>query len=336
MPFEAAGLYVILRYLSQGHRLIILAALLFYAAWAFKQSSVTMITGSALALLLLKRWGAFFMLSGLWWFMVIFTLIAGGQVYRENILFSQQHLPILVSLGLTNALRAECKDPFFWLCAAGIIYLVWRNLRHLASKPIEAALALVVSFSFCFALVTSCKTGANDNYYIPAAWAAMLGFALSMERMNSRLALAGLAVCSWLITGAIALTPTGLTFFYDYRNHVLDYRNQDAIHRMFAEKLSHLPGPVFVTEPYANLPWVQRFSPHFVIAETYYYDREAGVQFEDGGWEGLASEGYFGTLVMDPDDSLPPAFLTKYELVDEYKGAMDSYKFYRRIEPLHH
>jgi hypothetical protein len=39
---------------------------------------------------------------------------------------------------------------------------------------------------------------------------------------------------------------------------------------------------------------------------------------------------------MDPDESLPPALLTKYELVDEYKGAMDSYKFYRRIEPGYH
>ncbi len=79
LAFEIAGLYVILCYLrKQDLRLIIVAALLFYAAWAFKQSSVTMLTGSVLTLVLLKRWRAFITLSSIWWFLVIVTLIVGG------------------------------------------------------------------------------------------------------------------------------------------------------------------------------------------------------------------------------------------------------------------
>ena len=69
LAFESAGLYVILCYLRrQDLRVIIVAALLFYAAWAFKQSSVTMLTGSVLTLALLKRWRAFITLSSIWWF----------------------------------------------------------------------------------------------------------------------------------------------------------------------------------------------------------------------------------------------------------------------------
>jgi hypothetical protein len=328
LALEAAGLYVILHYLrKQDERLIVVAALLFYAAWSFKQSSVTMLAGSALVLLLLKRWRAFLTLSSIWWILVIVTLVAGGPVYRENILFSQKHYPMPIALGLENIMRAVEKNPFFLLCVGAILALSVRKLRLLASRPIEAALTFTVLFSCCFAFITACKIGASDNYYIPAAWAAMLGFALIAERMNVTCMLAGLAVFSWILVVAVALVPVGKTFYYTYRY-------QDVVHRSIAEKLSHLPGPAFVQEPYSNLPWVQRFSPHFVIPDTYSYDRDAGVPLEDGGWEGLAREGYFATLVLYRGYQPPASMLAKYALVDQYRqdGYM-AFDFYRRIAP---
>jgi hypothetical protein len=327
LAFEAAGLYVILCYLrKQNERLIILAALLFYAAWAFKQSSVTMLTGSVLALLLLKRWRAFFTLSVLWWLLVLVTLFVGGPVYRENILFSQQHIPSTVSLGLSNVLRAAEKNPFFLLSAAVILAVSTRQFRLLASRPIEAALTLVVLFSCCFALFTSCKYGANDNYCIPTVWAAMLAFALMSERMSVLLKLVGLAVCSCLMVGAIALVPAGLTFSYSYRD-------QDITHRNVAAKLSLLSGPAFVSDGYSDLPWVQRFSPHFVIPDTYYFDQAAGIPLEDGGWEGLAGRGYFATLALDRAFSPPPSMLAKYVWVSAYHDRNGDIDFYRRVGP---
>lgn len=327
LALETAGLYVILHYMrKQDERLIILAALLFYAAWSFKQSSVTLLTGSILALLLLKHWRAFFTLSSIWWLLVLATLFVGGPVYRENTLSAQLHLPMTISLGLENALRAAEKNPLLLLSAAAILIATARQFRLLASRPIEAALTLVVLSSCCFAFITSCKNGANDNYYIPAAWAAMLAFALISERMNGSLKFAGLAACSVLMVCAVALAPAGLTYFYNYRDHDVTYRN-------LAIRLSRLPGPAFVTEPYPNLPWVQHYSPNFVIPDTYYFDRAAGIPLEDGGWEGLAAQGYFATLVFNEDFTPSPSTLQKYKLVDEYLDRNGDFKFYRRIEP---
>jgi hypothetical protein len=327
LALEAAGLYVILRYLQkQNERLIILAALLFYAAWAFKQSSVTMLTGSVLALLLIKRWRAFFTLGGIWWLLVVVTLYVGGPVYRENTLFAQLHLPMTVLLGLENTLRAAGKNPLLFLSAAAVLLVFARHFHLLASRPIEAGLTLVVISSCCFAFITSCKSGANDNYYIPAAWAAMLAFALMSERINVSIRLLGLVPCSLLLVLAVALIPTGLTYFYNYRDH-------DVTHHNLAVRLSRLPGPALVTEPYSNLPWMQRFSPHFVIPDTYYFDRAAAVPLEEGGWEGLADKGYFATLVFDQDFIPSPSTLQKYKLVDEYLDRNGDFKFYRRIEP---
>jgi hypothetical protein len=80
-------------------------------------------------------------------------------------------------------------------------------------------------------------------------------------------------------------------------------------------------------------PGVHRFSHHFVLGFTYDYERMAGVLFKDGGWERLASEGYFATLVLDPSYVPLPSMLAKYTLVDEYQDAHTDLKFYRRIGP---
>jgi hypothetical protein len=338
LAFECAGFYAILRYVSKpSARLLIAAAFLFYVAWAFKQTQVTMLAGSALALLLLKRWRAFLTISGIWWLLVIANLILGGPAYRESILFSQRHLPMLLGAGLANARLAGLRNLFLPLGTAAILGVMWRRVRSVALRPADTVVIATLLFSICFALVTSCISGGTTSYYVPAAWVAMLGLAMKSEQVNSRWILTGLVVCSLVMAGGAARAS----------REPGDYRHQDSVHRAVAEKLSHLPGPAFVAEEYSNLPWVQRDSPHFVLAYAYDADRIAQVPFEDDGWEGLAREGYFGTLVLassldpgtplnfcldfDPSYYPPPSLLQKYELVDEFSDGYVAYKFYRRL-----
>jgi hypothetical protein len=118
----------------------------------------------------------------------------------------------VASQGLNNALRAVGKRPVLLAEHCRHSCVLCEKVSPSCFRPIEAALRIVRLLSCCFAFITSCKVGANDDYYIPAAGAAMLGLAHGSERMNQRLKLAGLAVCSWLVAGAIALTPTGSTF----------------------------------------------------------------------------------------------------------------------------
>lgn len=326
LAFESAGFYLVLRTLREPKiRFIVVAALLFYAGWAFKQSSVTMLTGSALTFLALKRWRAFFTLAGIWWLLVIATLVLGGADYRQCLLFSQSHLPMEPLQGVGNTLRAVSKNPFLVLCIPAVLWRPLGRFRGLIARPVELALALTIVFSFCFALITGCKAGANDNYFIPASWVVMLAFALRWEELKSRWVQVGIAVCSGFLIAAIALTPTGLTFLYDFRS-------SDVRYNAVAQRLRQLPGPAIATDPYANMPWVQPYSPHFVFGFSYYYDRAAGVPYEDDGWEGLASRGYFGTIMIDSNYNPSPTLLEKYKLVDEYRDWSSDFRFYRRID----
>jgi len=324
LAFECSGLYLVLCYLQKRNlALVVVATLFFYAGWSFKQTAVSMLTGSALTLLLVRDWRAFLTLGGLWWFLVLLAFALGGGRYRECVLFSQVHLPMTASLGMENGLRAEVKNVFFLPALLLTLYFFLARWRALAARPVETAVALVVLCGVALASITSCKLGASDNYYIPAAWAAMLGVGLNLQRIGSRLGAAGLAGCSWIMITVIALSPTAHTFYYDYRA-------SDPVYRMVAAKLAHLPGPVFVTDRYANLPWVQPSPPYFVLGYAYDSDRRAGVACEQGGWEGLIGEGYFGTVVLAQGVLAPPSLAQKYELVDEYQDFYNDYKFYRR------
>ena len=125
------------------------------------------------------------------------------------------------------------------------------------------------------------------------------------------------------MAGTVILAPSAHTFAYTYQG-------SDPVYRAIAAKLDRLPGPVIVSDGYANLPWVQRDSPHFVIASNYDYDRAAGQWFEDGGWQGLVSHGYFGTVVVFEDETPPPDLLKNYTPVDKLAYGNEVYVFYCR------
>ncbi len=323
LAFECAGFYAILRYARKpSDRLILAAVILFYAAWAFKQTQVTMLTGSVFSLLLLKRWRAAVILCSGWWALVILTFRLGGPLYREIVVFGMRNLPLVLARGLENAGLAMVRNLFLPLSLAAALWMVWKRARRAALNPAETVVTAVLLVSICFAAVTGCKAGAAANYYIPTAWAAMLALTVLWERVHGRFTMTALAVCSLMMICGIL----GAHAAYG------EYRHEDSVHRAVGEKLRRLPGPVFATDRYADLPWVEPIPPHFVLGYPYYEDRAAGVPLEDDGWEGLMRQGYFGSVVVDYVDPSMAALLEKYALAEEYRDGDSDIRFYCRKE----
>ncbi len=325
LALECAGFYAILRYARKpSDRLILVAVIFFYAAWAFKQTQVTVLTGSVFSLLLLKRWRAVVILCSGWWTLVILTFRLGGPLYREIVVFGMRNLPLVLQRGVENAGLAMVRNLFLPFGLAAVLWMVSKRVHRVALNPVETAVTAVLLVSIGFAAVTGCKAGAAANYYIPTAWVAMLALAVLWQRIHARFTMAALVVCALVMICGIA----------DAHAAYGAYRYEDSLHRIVAEKLRRLPGPVFASDRYADLPWVQPTSPHFVLAYTYYVDRAAGIPFEGDGWEGLARQGYFGTVVMDYADPSLPALLEKYALTDEYRDGSSDIRFYCRIGSL--
>lgn len=306
---ELAGLLLVLRYLRKPQCFTILfAALALYAAWSFKQTSISVLVGTSATLFLLNQWRALMLLIGTFGSLVAITLWAGGPLYRYCLLGTQTHFPLVISLGMENFTGALLKMPFTALALIGIPWLVFKqrgDIRTMTSKPAKLACLLTALNALLFESIIASKAGASDYYLLPLSIWATLWLIMSADRFTPRFLNLGLITASWLMIFGISLVFLG-------KHGTYDRRDQHPRYAALAEKLAALPGPIFVTSNYGNLPWVQPHAPYFVISGF------PGASREHGGWEGLEKEGYFGTIATaanDPYHHLTAAQLPLYQLI---------------------
>jgi hypothetical protein len=319
LVFEMIGLFLGLRYLkNESLFTIIWAAIIFYAAFSFKQNNVSALGGVALTLLLLRKWPAFGILCSLWLILVLGTLAIGGSNFRYDILLSQAHCKFSPSNALGYSIDAIKSDGLLPLALIFIAYMAIKNPRASIFEPRELMLLLVTLIGVALAVAGLFKTGAATNYFMPAATWSALWLVLWAGRIPPRVLYVGLILSSFVV-----LLKLEVIVF----KRSEDLRAMHAPMEKLSERLASLPGPTFVVFRFGNLPWIQPHPPYFVRAYSYEMDEEAGVPHEAGGWEGLIIRGYFNTVVSTPlEESKMRPYLTNYELILDENG----YEIYRR------
>jgi hypothetical protein len=324
--FELVGLALVLRYLRLGNKrriILVLAAIAFYAAWSFKQSAVLALGGVSLWFLMRRRFFDLFVLAGVSVALYLPAFWIGGPNYFYALIKSQTHCAFQFSIVLGNFARACGKSPCLPLA------LIFATVAALdRNKPRGAGLGgpipIVFFFSFIGAAVMSMKVGASDYYCLGPCLVGLLwliGWCAtpSPSRWPERSILAG--VCLQLVAVAIVLTGKA--------GVIRDPAEQDR-HERLAQELAHRPGPVLISERFANLPWIQQKPPHFVYAYTYYFDRAAGQTYAHGGLAGLIRQHYFKTIVLRSSEPPPERASFDGQPLDGYARvqSLAGYDFY--------
>lgn len=298
---ELVGFWTILKFEEKRQRrwLFALVASL-YCAWAFKQTSVNMITVYCLALLFQRRFRDLFWVALPTFALYGATFALGGPLYGYACILSQSRMGFFPSLGARNFILASLKAPLLGAAVVlipGLLPLA-RHTRPLGNRLVPG----VFLFSLFLALLTATKNGAYANYFfMPAAFGALCLADLADQVQVPRLA--ALARCA---VAAAALFQIGLIprqLLQPEGTHILQRQHRDAL--LVKAGLESLPAPILVHRPDLSLPWIQTRPPHFVFAFTYFGDREFR-EFRHGGMGGLARDGFFGTIVLAKDT--PPVF----------------------------
>lgn len=299
LALETAALSVLL-VSRPRHALIggLFAAVLFYSAWAFKQTYV-MGLGTALLFLAYRRdWrstGLLVVVSlGLW----VATFSLQSAAYRASFAANAITNVYYLSHGIRNFAEMLLKTAPLWLLVTGLIVRPRCATRAPArSLPSDAvrlgSLGLLVSLPLGFA--ASCKLGAASYYHLSAlVMLALVASGLIATRpdglKNRMLSLA-------LLTGTglqmLALTGFAGTIHLRAQSTRLDHLWSHWQHEP-EPRFSHLTG--------FNLPWVSPNSPPLIVAYNYRLERAAGQPFERDGVGGLITEGYFRSLLL-PDNT---------------------------------
>jgi hypothetical protein len=292
------------------------AGLLFYLAWAFKQSAVLAFAGVCLWLLLNKKWRQLSILIAVFAALVAATLLIGSPEYRFNILAAPQMVKSF-SFGLPWLLRvlgagaAAVGVNIYWIAAP---ILLARSSA--AQRPADSKVRMLLTV-FAVALVCGLagmgKVGATSNYLFEAFAAGSTLLQLLVFTVPGRL------VTSLVLLGCIqpALQIAGAAIGY----HASGKRDRvtiatpaeyaDAV--ALRARLATMKKPIFTTDEAFALPWIstENGTPALVIDPN--FQQAARTREWNGGIEGMLFRGEIPTVLLAPSDlvylkSLNPSY----------------------------
>ncbi|MBO6947810.1 MAG: hypothetical protein JJ855_07490 [Rhodospirillales bacterium] len=332
---EAVGVLVFLKtYGRNKTQAAILAAIIFFIAWMFKQSAIGAVSGVGLFLLTGRCFRPLVFYCAVFWGLCAVCILGGDDVYRQSLFFSKIQLVFSPAHALGVWGNALPKTLPIYLPLLLVIYGLIRHAEFRARLFADWVALLFLTGFVASAGVMSVLTlqdGSAENYtFTPTVFAAGLlirssvcagGMSALSKISHAWIAAAGIHVvlCILVIAGAAGLLDAA------GKNHAYWTNMKTCIDKF--------PKPVFVQDTYLSLPWMVESTEPFVLAHTYSQTREVGVPHEMGGIGGRIAAGEFRTLALSTDQAdvgYDGARLDGYKL---QTGQCGNLFIWSRVEP---
>jgi hypothetical protein len=316
------------------------AGLLFYLAWAFKQSVVLTLVALCLWLVWQKRGRDLALVAGVFAALVAATLLLGPPEYRFSILVAPRMVTgftfglkwILHTLG--SGLTAVGLN-LFWV-AAPLILSKSNNsviLNHsnnsvilseaqrsrrtcisvspqngwqstpLSSLELKSLLTVVFLFSLLFGLAGMGKVGATSNYLFEAFIAGSTLLQIAVFTVPGRLVTA--LVLFGCVQPAVQIVGTAAGFHHQGKRDRVPIATAAEFAQAAAlrDRLATMPKPIFTTDEAFQLPWISTDgAPAFTFDPN--FQAAARSRDQNGGVEGMLQRGEIPTVVLAPSDAV--------------------------------
>ncbi len=309
LAFEALALLAFFSFDKRSTiRAVLAAAGLAYLAWAFKQSNVGVAGALGFYLLIERRWRDLFLFSGALIGLWGITLVVGGALYRDSVLFAISDLPFTIDLLISTTKHAVVTTTpatflFFGLVLGALASA--RVRRGLLSQTlVRVALGGILTWLF-LQFPSSANNGAGPYYHLPVVlYFSLAGYgALNYWRSEERPPLLDTA---HMVGWAFFLPVIGIVYVGSPGPKLAS--NHDHMMRLKACLKDELP-PMLIYGGFSTLPlpWMHPGDESYILAYHYWDNRRVGRIFKGGGIGGLIKKRTFATLV----------------LTENFKGAFD-------------
>jgi hypothetical protein len=263
-------------------------------AWAFRQSSVSVLVAVGMALVLAGRWRHLAALVAIMAAVFGITFAVLGRDFWESAIVAMALAGDMdVGRGLRIGVAALAKDPLLAVSAAALVpaAIGWRRWWH---DPVVRLLVIAGVGAAGFQLALAGRSGADTNYLFPAAAvlpAAALATAGSGPGGGRRRDLLIATAAAGLLAAAALVLVGG-------RGRLAPAAD-DGMHRLRALR-DRLPRPVFCTHVAANVPWVLGDGADSMVVGFPYEGmlRARPDRFTAGTVERMLHDGGFATLVF--------------------------------------
>jgi hypothetical protein len=293
------------------------AALLFYLAWTFKQSTVGILAGTCLhAFFCGRRKGPALALALSCVGLMATTLWLGGETYRFNLLKVPSLSPIDLHSGRPGyLLQSLVTNGFVWLFPPGCLVLGLLSWRRAGLRAALAAFSrsqvAVVAFPSVTA-VTWCvfalfREGASKNTllegYLCLGICSLVLLIDLLGRLGESDGGRKAALCGFGIL-AMAVFPVAQLVFPDrLGNLTIDSPAEHEKAVALAAYVDRLPRPVLVEDGFLAQPWhaTNGRYPAYVPDVPWYRMAKAKGWMADGGLEKLVRQQAFTCLLLKHD-----------------------------------
>jgi hypothetical protein len=298
---------------------MVLASILFFLAWGFKQSIIGLSAGLGLYLLYRRRWSDVVALSVPFAILSAIAFYVGGDVYRYNIVEFTFDLRTRGVWLISQRLAMAVIGPNFFTWSIGVVGLIAfyflggrRSHEHVnpSNPPMgyfrhRTLLFVTLAVNAVLGLAAFSYLGSSRNQffqaYLLAATLTSLILAMAISSPPTRATRAVLAmaavflICTGIVPALQIAYPNRYGTQRSYAADVFDARVRFKDYLQTAEK------PIFIDDDTFALPWISgggRY-PAFPIDNIYYFEAKKKGIVDDGGFEDLITRGCFATLMVD-------------------------------------
>jgi hypothetical protein len=296
-------------------RFMVVASVLFYLGWAFKQAAIWSFMGVWFYLALGRRdWRMVLALSIPYALLILTTLAVGGSEYAFTIIGIPSKSPIFLSRALAKTAEIIAPNLLFW-GALPLIPGLWRNRPPGAGRAVPHLLFAVALWSALIGMVAVGRDGSERNHLFEGLlWVCTLGAWLVVswlepgtETPKSLLGVvAALAGLTLLFPAAQAIFPrvdAGLIHW----NVTFADKESYATKARLAEVVKSLPQPMLVMDDILAQPWFTTSNryPAVVLDQWVYFRAQNFGLFQKAqGLPRLFQQHYFASLLLKPGNSL--------------------------------
>lgn len=302
--FEVLALFVMIRtYGRNKDSAAVMAAVVLFVGWTFKQSAVSTVCGIGLFLLIEREWRALALYCAVYLGLCFATIFAGSDLYRESLFFAEIELVYSVSHAIKVWANSLAKTLPVYLPLSIVMFGLVTNAdirRQFLSHWVSRFFLIGFGTSAGVMFLLTLQDGSAENYtFAPHLFAAgllvsganTLGAFVRLETALVRTwvgaALVHAVLCLLVVTGiAGVLDPT---------------RNAHPAWVETAQCINRHDKPIFAEGTYLALPWMVENAEPFVLSFLYPRARSLGIPHEKGGIGGRIDAGEFATLALATD-----------------------------------
>lgn len=313
------------------------AGVVFYLAWAFKQSVVGILAGVCVFELFVRRsLRCTLAIAVPFALLCLITLVAGGAAYRFNILEAPRLTQAVIPwLAIYWYRSIAIPNVPVWL-AAGAGVLAWsRRSRRTDPRWHDAALTLVVCTivtTFPLDVLLLAKGGSSLNHtfesWVVTALFAVVAFSIGAAAPNARPRMYAMAAASMIAPLAFGLLMLngGPSPWLQAMTTVAAYDaprfGDEAVFQSriaVRDRLKRLPKPIFIDDEIFGQPWFANDDryPAVVLDHVFYDVAAASGHVERDGVLSLVDDRYFATVIVEQ----PPWMWTRRAVAAGYVEA---------------